>query len=194
MLPADQHPEAVARHVAAARIHETCLRLAREEDAAFLLKLRMEPTRSRFISATNEDLGAQIAWMRAYAQRFAAGTEAYFVITDQGVPLGSLRLYDYLPPDNSYCWGSWIILPAAGPTVAVRSLLLAYDMAFGPLGFTQARFDVREGNTSVWHFHERMGAKLVRKDSINRYYEYSFARYQQARPRLAKFAAIADHS
>jgi tRNA U38,U39,U40 pseudouridine synthase TruA len=69
---------------------------------------------------------------------------------------------------------------------------LAYDLAFGPLGFTQARFDVRQANISVWKLHEKTGARKIREDAINRYYEYLADDYQVARVWLKKFAQIKD--
>jgi len=126
--------------------------------------------------------------MRAYASRHERGSEAYFIIEVAGQSQGSLRLYDYLPERDSFCWGSWIIRPGAPAQIAYESVILAYDLAFGALGFGHAHFEVRQANVSVWKlFHEKMGAKLVREDSKDRFYEYSVEDYRQARPRLEKF-------
>jgi len=192
MLPAEQHADAIAEYVSRTRQRSTKFRLATEGDATFLLKLRLDPLRNQHISSTDSDLNAQLVWMRAYIDRFSKGREAYFIIEDSGVPIGSIRIYDYLPGVNSFCWGSWIIRSGAHPTTAFRSLILAYDLAFGPLGFTQARFDVRQANISVWKLHEKTGAKKIREDDINRYYEYLADDYQVARVWLKKFAQIKD--
>ena len=132
-------------------------------------------------------MSAQLGWMRAYAGRYATGREAYFVIEVDGEPQGSLRLYDYLPERDSFCWGSWIIRPGAPAATAYQSAIIAYDLAFGALRFTRAHFDVRQANMSVWKFHEKMGAKLAREDSLDRFYEYGVEDYRQARVRLLKF-------
>jgi hypothetical protein len=130
--------------------------------------------------------------MRSYADRCAAGLEAYFIIEVAGEAQGSLRLYDYLPERDSFCWGSWIIRPGAPAVTAYQSAIIAYDLAFGALGFTSAHFDVRQANLSVWKFHEKMGAKLVREDSSDRFYEYAVEDYRQARVRLLKFTQERD--
>lgn len=192
MLPAEKHAEAIAEYVSRTRHRSIRLRLASEDDATFLLGLRLDSSRNQHISSTDSDLSVQLVWMRAYTDRFAKGREAYFIIEESGVPLGSLRIYDYLPRANSFCWGSWIISAGALPTTAFRSLILAYDLAFGPLGFTQARFDVRQANISVWKLHEKTGAKMIREDAINRHYEYQANDYQVARVWLKKFAQITD--
>lgn len=192
MLPAEKHGSAIASFLADRQGDVTRLRLATEADAAFLLDLRLDPSRNQNISATSADLNAQIAWMRGYANRFDEGLEAYFVIEVAGEARGSLRLYDYLPDRASFCWGSWIIRPGAPPATAYQSAIIAYDLAFGALGFVRAHFDVRQANLSVWKFHEKMGAKMVREDSLDRFYEYRFEDYRQARARLLKFAQNRD--
>jgi RimJ/RimL family protein N-acetyltransferase len=192
MLPAERHGSATASFLAGRLGDVTRLRLATEADAAFLLGLRLDPSRNQNISATSAHLDAQVAWMRSYADRCAAGLEAYFVIEVAGEALGSLRLYDYLPERDSFCWGSWIIRPGAPAATAYQSAILVYDLAFCALGFARAHFDVRQANTSVWKFHEKMGARLVREDYLDRFYSYESEDYRQARVRLQKFTQNRD--
>ncbi len=192
MLPAEIHGSAIATFLAGRLGDVTRLRLATEADSAFLLGLRLDPSRNQNISATSAHLDAQVDWMRSYAERCAAGLEAYFIIEVAGEPQGSLRLYDYLAERDSFCWGSWIIRPGAPVATAYQSAIVAYDLAFGLLGFSQAHFDVRQANPSVWKFHEKMGAKLVREDSLDRFYEYGAEDYRQARARLLKFTQNRD--
>ncbi len=161
--------------------------MAREADAEFLLDLRLDPSRNQNISATSSDIGAQVSWMRAYSDREKAGQEAYFVIEVDSLPQGTLRLYDYRLSEDSFCWGSWIIRPGAPASTAYQSAILVYDLAFGALRFARSHFDVRQANTSVWKFHEKMGARLIREDSLNRFYGYEVEDYRQARERLQKF-------
>lgn len=187
MLPAESHPAAIEAFLTARCADAVRLRLAREADAEFLLSLRLDPSRNQNISATSSDLNAQQSWMRAYAMREAAGQEAYFVIEVEGLPQGALRLYDYLQASDSFCWGSWIIRPGAPSATAYQSAVLAYDLAFGALGFTHSHFDVRQANLSVWKFHEKMGAKLVSENALDRFYAYAVEDYLAARERLFKF-------
>ena len=192
MLPAEAHSRLIAAFLAERGGAAVRLRLATEADAAFLLGLRLDPSRNRNISATSSDLDAQVAWMRAYADRAAAGREAYFVIEVDGRPQGSLRLYDYRASEDSFCWGSWIIRPGAPASTAHQSAILVYDLAFGALRFNRSHFDVRQANQSVWKFHERMGARLLREDDQDRFYVYGLEDYRQARARLQKFTQQRD--
>ena len=192
MLPLERNPDAIRTFLLERSADTVRLRLATESDAPFLLGLRLDPSRNQNISSTSNDLGVQIAWMRSYASREAAGKEAYFLIMVDGSPQESLRLYDYRPAEDSFCWGSWIIQPGAPASTAYQSAILAYDLAFDVLGFTRAHFDVRQANMSVWRFHEKMGARLHREDKLDRFYTYQLEDYRQARARLQKFTQQRD--
>jgi RimJ/RimL family protein N-acetyltransferase len=193
MLPAEGHLASIRFFLEQRAGDAVRLRLAQESDAEFFLGLRLDPSRNQNISATSSDLGAQASWMRAYGAREAAGQEAYFVIEVDGQPQGSLRLYAYRPSADSFSWGSWIIRPGAPAATAYQSAILAYDLAFGALRFARSHFDVRQANVSVWKFHEKMGARLVREDSLDRFYEYAGEDYRQARTRLQKFTQLRDY-
>jgi RimJ/RimL family protein N-acetyltransferase len=192
MLPTESHIAAIRFFLKERASDAVRLRLVTEADAAFLLGLRLDPSRNQNISATSSDLGAQVSWMRAYANREAAGQEAYFVVEVDGQAQGSLRIYDYRPSADSFCWGSWIIRPGAPSATAYQSAILVYDLAFGALRFARSHFDVRQVNLSVWKFHEKMGARLVREDGLDRFYDYAGEDYRQARTRLQKFTQMRD--
>jgi len=187
MLAAESHSTAIADFLAHLQGAQTILKPATEADSEFLLSLRLDPARNQNISTTSAALPDQIKWMRSYEARSAAGAEAYFLIVNAGAAVGSLRLYDSKAERDSFCWGSWIIRTGTPPEVAYQSALLVYDLGFGPLRFTHAHFDVRRANPSVWKFHEKMGARLIREDELDRHYEYSVEDYRLTRTRLAKF-------
>jgi hypothetical protein len=136
------------------------------DDAEFILKLRNNPTNSKYLSVTSASVEDQRNWILAYAKSM---DQAYFVISDrEGSPLGCVRIYD--PTDHSYTWGSWILLPGLSPMAAMESALMVYS--YGKhLGFKDARIDVRQSNLSVWRFHEKFSqALLIRETPQDRYY------------------------
>jgi RimJ/RimL family protein N-acetyltransferase len=187
MLPAEKHVQVIKNFINERNSDGTRFRLATVADSEFLLGLRLDPTRNQNISATSRELKSQVSWMESYLNRFNDGNEAYFIIEVEGQSQGTLRLYDYLSDQDSFCWGSWIIRPGAPALTAYQSAILVYDLAFGALKFTRAHFEVRQANISVWKFHEKMGAKMVREDNQDRFYEYSIEEYKLARIRLQKF-------
>lgn len=132
------------------------LRNVEVSDAEYIISLRTDFKKGRFISSTSNDIKKQQEWIRSY---LSGSGQAYFIITSKdGERYGTVRLYDKI--DESFCWGSWVISNEAPPFVAMESALLTYKYAL-KLGFTSSHFDVRKGNLSVIKFHERFGAVRV---------------------------------
>jgi RimJ/RimL family protein N-acetyltransferase len=143
------------------------MRNAEETDSQFILSLRLDRGKARYLSSTSGDLNRQVEWMRRYA---VTEGEAYFVIaTLSGEDIGTVRLYD--ARDSSFCWGSWIIRNGAPQYAAVESALMVYAFAMDHLGFLASHFDVRKANTRVWQFHERFGARRVDESDLDLFFE-----------------------
>lgn len=139
---------------------------ATEADAEFILSLRTDEKKSRFLTETDEDIAKQRIWLQKYA---TDNSQAYFIIYDStNSKIGTVRLYDI--QGDSFCWGSWILADSAPSYAAIESALIVYKYAIS-LGFSRAHFDVRKGNSSVYKFHERFGAKRVLEDQKNFFYE-----------------------
>lgn len=137
-------------------------------DAEFILGLRTDPVKGRYLSATANDVELQKAWLEKYA---GDTSQVYFIIEDQeGERYGTVRLYDQ--QGDSFCWGSWILREGRPSGFAVESALMVYRFALS-LGFTRCHFDVRKGNESVWQFHERFGAVRVGETELDYLYNMS---------------------
>lgn len=168
----------------AARVEGKTLtfRNATDRDAAFILTLRTDADKSRYLSAVSGALAEQQAWLERYAQ---ADDQAYFVIEQQGNPLGTVRLYD--AQADSFCWGSWVLKDGSPGHAAMESALMVYAYAVDHLGFKAAHFDVRKGNERVWRFHERFGAQRVAETSLDYLYNISGPSIASARQRYRRF-------
>lgn len=167
------------------------MRLAEEGDAAFILSLRTDPALNRYLSPTSADEAAQRAWLRAYKARERGGEEYYFLIQDKvAAPVGTVRLYDFRDGRGSFCWGSWILLPAAPRKAAIESAVLIYEHAFGTLGFAGSHFDVRLDNAHVLAFHDRFGATRVGQDAENVYFVLTAQDYARLRPQYVQFMKV----
>lgn len=161
------------------------LRLAREADASFILRLRADGALNAHLSPTSDQLSHQEEWLRQYEVRHANGQEHYFIIECERQPVGTVRMYDYQPSDNSFCWGSWIVQRVASPSCALTSVLRIYDIGFRSAGFLAARFDVRADNKSVLAFHRRMGADEVGQKGPDVYFRIGREEYETiVRPKL----------
>lgn len=159
------------------------LRDATPANAAFILSLRTDESRSQHMSKTSASLSEQVAWLERYAAR---DNEAYFVIESlAGESLGVVRLYD--PQGASFCWGSWIMKPGAPASAAIESAMIVYAYALDQLQFTSAHFQVRMDNERVWRFHERFGA--VRTATHPDAYDYAISNgaIRQSMTRYARY-------
>lgn len=140
-------------------------RNATPNDAEFILSLRIDPEKSKYLSKVSGSLQDQIVWLNQYA---TDETQVYFVIEDMlGGRLGTVRLYDQ--QQFSFCWGSWILKGERPSGSAMESALMVYSFAL-ELGFVSSHFDVRKGNESVWQFHERFGAKRRAETALDYLY------------------------
>lgn len=179
------HPS--IRRAARLRGRTLVLRDAGVDDAAFILALRTDAEKSRYLSRVTGEVQSQIDWLRAYRQ---GGGQAYFIIEDEaGQALGTVRLYD--EQGCSFCWGSWILSAQAPSHAAIESALMVYAYAIDVLGFSSAHFQVSQGNERVWRFHERFGAVRVgadtEQDDGQFHYVISAAAIQASRQRYQRY-------
>jgi RimJ/RimL family protein N-acetyltransferase len=152
------------------------------EDAEFILSLRTDEMKSRFLSATSNDLQTQRTWLEGYAK---TDNQSYFIIEYHGLPVGTVRLYD--PQQDSFCWGSWILSDSRPRQAAMESALMVYAYALDHLGFKSSHFDVRKGNERVWQFHERFGAQRVQETDRDFLYILRNQAIRDSFKRYAKF-------
>lgn len=136
------------------------------DDAEFILSLRTDKTKGKFLSYTEYDLQKQIKWLECYSKDHS---QVYFIIKDlEFNKIGTVRLYDQ--QGNSFSWGSWIIKNGSPSYYSIESALMVYFFAKS-LGFTESHFDVRKKNVSVWKFHERFGALRYKQTEKDFFYK-----------------------
>jgi RimJ/RimL family protein N-acetyltransferase len=151
-------------------------------DAAFILSLRTDAGKSRYLSSVSADLADQQAWLARYVK---ADDQAYFIIEYESRAIGTVRLYD--PQGESFCWGSWILSNSRPSHAAMESALMVYAYAVDHLGFKAAHFDVRRGNERVWQFHERFGARRIAETALDYFYALDGDTIATARQRYARY-------
>jgi len=142
-------------------------RNAEVSDAEFILSLRTDAKKSKYLMKTSTEVRRQIDWLEEYASKT---DQAYFIIEDKdGFPLGTVRIYD--AKEDSFCWGSWILKDNVPKSTAIESALMVYSYAVDYLGFKKAHLDIRKGNAKVLRFHETFGAVRVGETDMDYLYE-----------------------
>lgn len=153
------------------------------DDASFILQLRLDEDKNRYLHKTSPILENQINYINSYKQK---DDEYYFIIESLSTEkLGTVRIYDVA--GDSFCWGSWLMVNDAPRTAALESALLVYEFAFYNLCFVKTHFDVRKNNERVVAFHTRMGAKIVSEDELNYYFKFTREDYEIIRLKYEKF-------
>jgi RimJ/RimL family protein N-acetyltransferase len=156
------------------------------DDAEFILSLRLDVNRGRYLSKIENDLQAQREWINSYLTRERRGEEYYFVITEKsGERLGTVRVYDF--KGDSFSWGSWVMRPGNPSYAAIESALCVYEFAFVALGFARCHFEVRKENQKVIAFHTRFGAAIVGEDDLHYNFELSRIDYLATRKKYVKY-------
>lgn len=147
------------------------LRPVTEDDSEFIVALRNEGSRSRFISKSVTSVQAQRDWIRAYDARNRAGLEYYFICCDlQGTSWGTIRVYNI--NEVGCTGGSWVMSAGAPTAVSIETSLLHLQFVFNILSKNVMYIEVRRANTRVWKWHEMCGAHFRNEDKINRFYDY----------------------
>lgn len=154
------------------------------KDAEFILSLRLNDKKNKFLNKTENNLQKQINYIKSYKKK---NNEYYFIIENvAGEKFGTIRIYDILD-DNDFCWGSWIIKNGAPMTIAIKSALLIYEYGFYTLGLNKVHFDVRKDNLRVRNFHEKFNAKTVKEDNLDVFYSYDRETYESIKSKYSKF-------
>jgi len=162
------------------------LRDVEVSDASFILSLRLDEKKGKYLHKVSGDLRVQKEYILSYKSK---NNEWYFIIESlDNEKLGTIRIYDI--KDSSFCWGSWIIKQGAPIPTAIESALLIYEYAFYTLNFDRSHFDVRKENKKVQLFHERMLAKQIGETELDFLYSYSKQDYEKIKEKYKKWLVV----
>lgn len=160
--------------------------LVDDEDAGFIFELRSDVVKNKFLNKIDDDIKKQREWIRLYKKREKNKKEFYFTIRNKNnEKLGLVRLYDFI--DDSFCWGSFIIKHGVAFYISIEVVMNVYEFAFYNLGFNASHFDVRKDNDRVVAFHKRFGAKIIKEDVDNFYFNISKQEYEISKEKYKKY-------
>lgn len=158
-------------------------RLVRVEDAPFILKLRTDEKKSRYVHQVDNNLDTQIEWIKKYKEREERGEDYYFIYFSKERPVGVNRIYNITPKGST--GGSWICSKDATVEESVATSFICaeiedmFEIPSGP-------FNVSKGNNQVLKFHLRMGSYVVNENEQ----EYTLMRdkkkYEIAKAKFVK--------
>ena len=124
------------------------------EDAEFIVGLRTDPLRARFLHVTSPSIDDQRAWTERYFQREG---DWYFVVEDlEGNAQGCVAIYNHNARSRRSEWGRWILRD--GSLAALESAALVYEIGFARLGLESMYTHTESANLPVISFHTSMGS------------------------------------
>lgn len=146
------------------------LRLVEETDADFIIKLRSDESKARFISKTDSDVNKQKLWIKEYKIREKNKQEFYFIAIDENNnAFATYRVYN-IKEDTAEI-GSFVSKPDYDiPINVIKVDVIIKSFVFSTLGFDQLNFEVRKNNKSVVNYHSKFKPTLVNEDELNYYY------------------------
>ena len=160
------------------------VRLVREEDAEFILRLRTDEKLARYLHATDDNVEKQVEWIKQYKIREAAGEDYYFIYEKDGQTIGVNRIYDINYDQEQATAGSWVC--KAEGMMSIYTIIILRDIMFDIMGAKCDCFDVRKGNKKVQRIHEMCGAQKVSEDEQNYYYCLTSEDYKQNKEQILK--------
>lgn len=162
------------------------MRAVEKEDAEFILIMRQNENKTKYLSKVVGTIETQKEWIIKYKQRENEEKEFYFVIeSKKNEKLGLLRMYDF--KNSSFCWGSWLIKDDAPKTTAIESALQIYEFGFYRLGFERSHFEVQKGNDKVIAFHQRFGAKVTEENDKESFFNFEKSDYEVTKKKYARY-------
>ena len=143
------------------------LKEADSSDAGFILNLRCNEVKSKYLHKTENNIEKQIDYLKKYKEKT---DEWYFIILNkQGEKIGTNRIYNI--QDDCFTTGSWIMTDGCTGEEVFESDYLVRMYGFETLGFNKTRLDVKKGNKKVISYHKMLGAIVYAEDEESVYLE-----------------------
>lgn len=156
------------------------VRLINETDSEFIVALRTDTVLGRFINPTNSSVHEQVNWVRKYKERESAGTDYYFIYSQNGEPMGVNRLYNITKTE--FTGGSFVFKRNCPFEIPVLATLIQLDIAFNMLGKELMYGDVRLDNHKVLKFHKLLHVEFTNQSDIDQFIRYRKETFNRRKP------------
>lgn len=162
------------------------LQTVEEDDAEFIIALRTDGMRSRFISTTSSDIELQKEWIRNYKIKEKNKTEFYFIAIDENnEKFATYRLYNI---EDDICEiGSWVSKPDyTNINNSIKVDIIMKEFAFHSLGYHKVRFEINKNNSSVIRYHKLFAPEVVKETEENFYFVLQRKNFEEKRNQIFK--------
>ena len=139
--------------------YDVVFRLVTEDDADFIIKLRTDPKKSRYITHTDVDVEKQRVWINSYKKRETEGLEYYFLVSCGGIPTGVIRIYDI--HDGIFEIGSIVMIDDAPIHCVLASTIMAKEIAFEMIDLEIEKSEAYADNKQVIKLQKSWNKTLI---------------------------------
>ena len=132
------------------------LRSVTQEDARFILDMRLDSKKNTFVHRVDDDLNQEIRWIEA--QRERAGDYFFSIISRKNkTQVGTISIYEINQAMNNAELGRWISYGTAVENL--ECAILAHDFAFDALNLDTVFTKTMQDNVKVVNFWKRFGGE-----------------------------------
>ena len=138
------------------------------DDCSQMLKLRKDPSLSKYLKNVDNDLLEQQNWLNS--QYSSTDRMALTIKDNNQTVIGFFTSFKIFWDFWSFDSGGWIMENNLSPSLKLCSLIVAYEFGFNEVNQNFARLIVRHGNKKVLGLHEKMGSINFYEDKKYKYF------------------------
>jgi hypothetical protein len=138
------------------------------DDCSQMLKLRKDPSLSKYLKNVDNDLLEQQNWLNS---QYSSTDRMALTIKDSNqTVVGFFTSFRIFWDFWTFEPGGWIMENNLSPSLKLCSLIVAYEFGFNEVNQNFARLIVRHGNKKVLGLHEKMGSINFYEDKKYKYF------------------------
>ena len=160
------------------------VRMVVEEDAEFILNLRVDPDLGNYMRTVSNEIDVQVEWIREYKKRELEGIEYYFIYFRNGLPLGVNRMTNIR--EDSWMGASLIFKKDSGAGTSILATLIQYHIGFEILDKSVHFGDQLKSNKKAIRFNKFLGSDFIHEDENVFYIILSKRTYLKTREKIEK--------
>jgi RimJ/RimL family protein N-acetyltransferase len=147
------------------------VRMISEDDASFIVSLRSDLNRTKYMVTIDNDLHKQRDWIREYKKRERQGKDYYFIYMNmEGVSIGSYRISNIDYVLSSCKVSSWIKQP--GPKSEASAMFIVHrQIIFDILKLKFFFADIHKENSNALKYYEKLDSCRYKEDNDFFYYK-----------------------
>lgn len=146
------------------------VRLVNEKDAEFIVSLRSNPDKTKYMITLDNEVESQIRWIHEYKKREKKGLDYYFIYSDnedKQIGLNRISHIDYLNRTAKTC--SWITIEGL-INEAFKMSVIQSEIAFELLEIDTFRFEVHKKNNRLIRFYKLFNYNYIDKGTEYYYF------------------------